>query len=116
MAGLGGNINTASVQFYDPYNYPSVTFFESDGCNDESLTYGTRSFSVTGTSADPVLNMFNSTTFDDISYPALHANSALLPLNTKAHLYESGGIVQILENDCIGGTECYTPSWCIPIN
>lgn len=30
--GLGGNINTAYVQFYDPYNYPAATFFEDDDC------------------------------------------------------------------------------------
>ena len=52
--GLGGNINTAAVQFYDPYNYPAVTLFEYSGCAGESLTYGSRSFSVTGTRFNPV--------------------------------------------------------------
>ena len=54
--GLGGNINTAAVQFYDPYNYPAITLFESSNCSSESLTYGSRSFNVTGTSAAPLLN------------------------------------------------------------
>jgi hypothetical protein len=40
--GLGGNINTAAVQFYDPYNYPAVTLFEYAACSEESLTYGSR--------------------------------------------------------------------------
>jgi len=54
--GLGGNINSATIQFYDPYNYPAVTFFESPNCQTESLTYGVRSFNVTGTKRNPVLN------------------------------------------------------------
>jgi len=42
VTGLGGNINTAYVQFYDPYNYPAATFFEDSNCARESTSYGSR--------------------------------------------------------------------------
>jgi hypothetical protein len=30
--GLGGNVNSVAVQFYDPYNFPAVSIFEYDYC------------------------------------------------------------------------------------
>jgi hypothetical protein len=30
--GLGGNVNSVTVQLYDPYNFPAVNLFEDDGC------------------------------------------------------------------------------------
>jgi hypothetical protein len=32
MVGLGGNVNSVTIQLYDPYNFPAVNLFESSGC------------------------------------------------------------------------------------
>jgi len=36
MKGLGGNINSVFVQFYNPYNFPAVTLFEDNYCTVQS--------------------------------------------------------------------------------
>lgn len=79
--GLGGNINSVAVQFYDPFNYPAVSIYEYAGCSEESTAYGVRSFNVTGTRFKPNVQQGYNSSYPKISYPALNGNSALVPLN-----------------------------------
>jgi len=51
--GLGGNINTVALQFYDPFNLPSVTIYESSGCTGSSTTFGIRNYTFFGGSENP---------------------------------------------------------------
>ena len=51
--GLGGNINSVTVQLYDLYNFPAVTLFEYANCTVQSQSFGVRNFTVGGNSTVP---------------------------------------------------------------
>ncbi len=76
--GLGGNVNSVTVQLYDPYNFPAVNLFEDDGCTGQSMAFGVRNFTVSGPSNAPVFTEIPEAQYNLI-YPALNANSILIP-------------------------------------
>ena len=55
---------------------------------------------MTGTSEKPIKNIVNSATWDNLQYPALNGNSALLPFPTSTQLYQNGVEVWSAWNDC----------------
>lgn len=94
--GLGGNINSVAVQFYDPYNFPAVSIFENDYCAGQSTSFGVRNFTVIGTSTDPIVTEKPYAIYTNLGYPALNGNSIYIPWYTTAYFFNSGKLVQTL--------------------
>lgn len=84
--GTGGNVNSVTMQLYDPYNFPAVNLFEGDGCTGQSMAFGVRNFTVSGTTNDPVFTEIPKSTYSLI-YPALNANSIWIPPYTEVESF-----------------------------
>ena len=78
-----------TVQLYDPYNFPAVTLFEDDGCTGQSMAFGVRNYTVSGPTNAPVFEEIPEASYDLI-YPALNANSILIPPYVQVSSYQNG--------------------------
>lgn len=103
MLGLGGNVNSVTVQLYDPYNFPAVNLFENDGCTGQSMAFGVRNFTVSGPTNAPVFKEIAESTYN-LVYPALNANSILIPPYVEVKTYNSGSFKQ--SNPVANTTQC----------
>jgi hypothetical protein len=74
---------------YDPSNFPAVNAFEGDGCTGESGAYGVRNFTVSGPPNAPVIKEIPKSTYM-LSYPALNANSILIPPYIEVESFNKG--------------------------
>jgi len=110
MVGLGGNVNSVTLQLYDPYNFPAVNLFEYDGCTGQSGAYGVRNFTVSGPSNAPIITEIPKSTYN-LVYPALNANSILIPPYIEVESYNKGSFQQSYKTsnltECIRFTDDY---------